>query len=218
MAQTVTEPGTERPYHHGNLRAELLKCAWDTIERDGSENLSVRGLARDLGVSHGASARHFKDKQALLDALAMTGFERLNQTLSEIYSRAEPFETRFRAAAFAYVQFAVTHPNLLRLMYAAKHHPEASAALREVSCSTMQTLTTAIAAAQHSAEVQAGDPQHIALVAFANFHGVATLATDDLLEGLLWQDAAALSIQFAWQGITAANEIPSSASRRRNPR
>ncbi|MBB5296938.1 TetR/AcrR family transcriptional regulator [Deinococcus metallilatus] len=194
-----------RPYHHGNLRAELLRRAWDIIEREGVENLSLRALARELGVSHGASARHFKDKQALLDALAVTGFEQLNQILAEIYTTTEPFEARFKAAALAYVQFAVTHPRILRLMYATKHHPDASGALRKISCSTLQTLTTTIAAAQHSGEVQAGDPKHIALVAFANFHGVATLATDDLLEGMSWQDAAALAIQFAWQGIAPAN-------------
>lgn len=198
----VSEP--ERPYHHGNLRAELLKRAWGSIELEGAEGLSLRALARELGVSHGASARHFKDKQALLDALATLGFERLNQALSGLSSSAGPFETRFKAAALAYVEFAVSHPNLLRLMYAAKLHPEASAALRSVSCATLRTLTDAIATAQDSGEARGGDAQHLALVAFANFHGIATLATDDLLQGMPWQDAAALSIGFTWQGLAPA--------------
>lgn len=207
MNEAPTEPQGERPYHHGRLRTALLKRAWDSVELEGAEGLSLRALARDLGVSHGASARHFKDKQALLDALAVTGFEQLNRTLGGIYGSPEPFEARFKDAALAYIEFAVAHPNLLRLMYAAKLHPEASATLRDLSCATLRTLTTTIAAAQQTGEVKAGPPQQLALIAFANFHGVATLATDDLLQGLSWQDAAALSIQFTWQGLTPSKEV-----------
>ena len=65
---------TERAYHHGNLRAALIEQAWGLVDSDGAEALSLRQLARDIGVSHGASARHFRDKQALLDALAVEGF------------------------------------------------------------------------------------------------------------------------------------------------
>lgn len=206
MNEPPTSP-TERPYHHGHLRAELLKRAWDSVELEGAEGLSLRALAREVGVSHGASARHFKDKQALLDALATHGFERMNQTFEQIFAAPEPFEARFKAGALAYIGFAVSQPNLLRLMYAAKQHPDASEELRAASCAALTTLTTAIAEAQQRDEVSTGDPLHIALIAFANFHGVATLAIGDLLQGMPWQDAAALSTQFTWRGI-APEETP----------
>jgi hypothetical protein len=65
----------------------------------------------------------------------------------------------------------------------------------------MHTLVEAITAAQAADEVRAGDPQQLALIVFANLHGIATLATDDLLDGVPWQDAAASSIDFTWHGI-----------------
>lgn len=70
-----------RRYHHGDLRAALLARAEQTLRERGPGDLSLRELARDLGVSHAAPSRHFKDKQTLLDALAQTGFERLREVL-----------------------------------------------------------------------------------------------------------------------------------------
>ncbi|MHA0043859.1 TetR/AcrR family transcriptional regulator [Deinococcus sp. PEB2-63] len=206
MDQPPTGAQPERPYHHGHLRAELLQRAWNSIELEGIEGLSLRALARQVGVSHGASARHFKDRQALLDALAVTGFEQLSGALERIFQSALPFETRFRDAALAYIEFAVNHPKLLRLMYAAHLHPEASDRLRDLACATLRNMTGAIALAQEAGEVRAGEAKELALIAFANFHGVAKLASGDLLQGMAWQDAAHLSIQFTWQGLAPTKE------------
>ena len=74
---------TARPYHHGNLRQALLDAAERTVRERGVEALSLRELAREVGVSHGAPRRHFPDRQALLDAhdeavvSAVAAFERL---------------------------------------------------------------------------------------------------------------------------------------------
>ena len=71
---------TARPYHHGNLRPALLAAAERALARGGE--LSLRELAREIGVSHAAPRRHFADKQALLDALALDGFERLGREMA----------------------------------------------------------------------------------------------------------------------------------------
>ena len=77
MAMERAHQPTERPYHHGNLRGALLDAAERTVRERGVQALSLRELAREIGVSHGAPRRHFPDRQALLDALAESGFERL---------------------------------------------------------------------------------------------------------------------------------------------
>lgn len=64
---------TERPFHHGNLRAVLLDEAGAVVRESGVGGLSLRDLARRAGVSHGAPRSHFVDRQALLDALAERG-------------------------------------------------------------------------------------------------------------------------------------------------
>ncbi len=67
----------ESSYHHGDLRAALIKAAAAEIERGGYENLSLRELAQSLGVSRAAPYRHFADRRALLAAVASDGFDRL---------------------------------------------------------------------------------------------------------------------------------------------
>src|ERR1700730_13911612 len=112
----------ERPYHHGTLRTALLAQAERTVRERGVQDLSLRELAREVGVSHGAPRRHFPDRQALLDALAESGFERLGSELRAAAAAAgEEFQARLHAIAAAYIRFATRDPELLELMFAAKH-------------------------------------------------------------------------------------------------
>src|ERR1700736_2304387 len=105
---------TERPYHHGNLRTALLAQAERTVRDHGVQDLSLRELARQLGVSHGAPRRHFSDRQALLDALAEAGFARLGAELRSAADDAgADFEPRLMAIAAAYVRFATHDASLL---------------------------------------------------------------------------------------------------------
>jgi AcrR family transcriptional regulator len=160
------------PYHHGNLRAALL----DEAERSlGNGELSLRELARAVGVSHGAPRRHFADKQALLDALAEEGFARLGRTLSEA-DTAGDFTARLAALARAYVRFATEHGALLELMFAGKHRSEAAADR------AFATPLALIAEGQAAGHVVAGDPERVAKVAFAAVHGLAALANAGVLE------------------------------------
>src|SRR5436853_3817132 len=111
-----------RAYHHGNLRTALLEQAERSVREHGVERLSLRELAREVGVSHGAPRRHFPDRQALLDALAEAGFDRLGAELNAAIDCAgEDFEARLRATAAAYVRFATRDAALLELMFAGKH-------------------------------------------------------------------------------------------------
>src|SRR4051794_39016754 len=97
-----------RRYHHGDLRAALLERAEQTLRDRGAEALSLRELARDLCVSHSAPSRHFRDKRALLDALALTGFARLSAALGEVEASL-PFRERLTGLARTYVDFAAQH-------------------------------------------------------------------------------------------------------------
>jgi AcrR family transcriptional regulator len=101
-------------YHHGNLRTALLEQAQLAVREHGVEQLSLRELARQVGVSHGAPRRHFSDRQALLDALAEAGFERLGAELARAVARAgDDFQARLTAIATAYVRFAPDRIGLL---------------------------------------------------------------------------------------------------------
>ena len=61
-------------YHHGNLREQILKTAFDLLDAEGIDAVGIRKIARLLEVAHSAPANHFKNKQALLVALATESF------------------------------------------------------------------------------------------------------------------------------------------------
>ncbi|MCH0566134.1 MULTISPECIES: TetR/AcrR family transcriptional regulator [unclassified Streptomyces] len=164
-----------RPYHHGDLRAALLKSAERTLRDKGAAALSLRELARDIGVSHAAPGRHFKDKQALLDALALAGYERLLRDLAAADATDRPIDERMGALARTYLGFAIDNPALLELMFARKHEPDSSDRLAAAVEESFDSLTRIVADAQARGEIVAGDPERIMMVIAAGMHGLAAL-------------------------------------------
>jgi AcrR family transcriptional regulator len=169
-----------RTYHHGNLRPALLAAAETALA--AGEDLSMRELARQVGVSHAAPRRHFPDKQALLDALAEDGFVRLGDELRSAISGGD-FSARLLGFARAYVAFAVDHAALLDLMWAGKHRLEA---VRVASDQAFRAPLALIAEGQAAGEVVAGDLEEVGTVAVATLHGLAAMVNNGML------DAAAL--------------------------
>jgi AcrR family transcriptional regulator len=103
---------TPRPYHHGNLRREILDAALAAIVEHGAVALSLRELARRAGVSHAAPAHHFGDKAGLLTAVAIEGYELLGVALEDAQSTGG-----FLDVGLAYIDFAITHPAHFEVMY-----------------------------------------------------------------------------------------------------
>jgi len=172
----------ERPYHHGNLREQLLAQAERTLRERGTGALSLRELARDAGVSHAAPRRHFADRQALLDALAQSGFERLGQELQTAADAAgEAFEPRLQGVAAAYVRFATADAALLELMFAAKHG-ENAAALADSANRAFAVMLDLILQGQASGALEAGDPERVGMVLFATIQGIAALITGQMVD------------------------------------
>jgi AcrR family transcriptional regulator len=167
---------TERRYHHGNLRSALLDAAERTVRDRGVQDLSLRELAREVGVSHGAPRRHFPDRQALLDALAQNGFERLGRELrAAVDGAGDDFEERLRATAAAYIRFASEDPALLELMFAGKHRDDA-VALQEAAERAFSVMLELIARGQAEGLVEPGDPERVGFVLFATIQGIASRA------------------------------------------
>ena len=111
----------EPTYQRGNLRDVLLDQAESVLKQRGIDELSLRELAREAGVSHGAPRSHFIDRKALLDALGERGFIRLADEMRAGADTApESHDAALRSSARAYLQFAVSNAALLDLMFAAK--------------------------------------------------------------------------------------------------
>lgn len=106
-----------RPYHHGNLRESLIDAALDVVERLGHQAVSLRELAQALEVSRGAPYRHFADREALLKAVAVRGFEQLLQAQADIAQAQPDKHRRVADAGRSFLAFTEAHPRLFMLMF-----------------------------------------------------------------------------------------------------
>jgi AcrR family transcriptional regulator len=187
-----------RPYHHGNLRAELLAEAERTLRERGIDELSLRDLARQAGVSHAAPRRHFADRQALLDALAEAGFLRLSDEVrAAIDTAGDDYETQVRAAATAYVRFATEDAALLDLMYVVKRGQH-SVAVDEAFGRLFTTFDGLIRRGQRAGQLREAAPDRVRLLLFAAVQGIAALVTSGSIDAGQSNDLIADAVaQFA---------------------
>ena len=109
----------KKPYHHGDLRQTLLNAAVELISSGGVENLSIRKLADQVGVSRTAPYHHFQDKNELLCAIAEQGFARQDQIMTDAkrYANGDNLAEIFETYVLNYLRFADQNRETYDLMY-----------------------------------------------------------------------------------------------------
>ena len=173
----------DRRYHHGDLRAALLAQAEETLRASGVDGLSLRELARAVGVSHGAPRRHFEDKAALLEALVDEGFHRLGATLdAAAESDGRGFGAILNDVAVAYVRFATDNPALVDLMSGSRYLASAPAPLVSARAASFAPVRRLVEMGQSSGELATGDVRRIETLLFATLHGIATMANNKMID------------------------------------
>jgi len=105
-----------RSYHHGSLREELVREGRALLIEEGQQAVTVRELARRVGVSHGAPLRHFRDRDAVLAAIAADGFDELRRYL-EAARQVGTLERRLTEYIRAHARFAQHNGPLMQLMF-----------------------------------------------------------------------------------------------------
>lgn len=105
-------------YHHGDLRSAALDMGMRRIKEQDHPDLGLRALARDLEVSATALYRHFPNKDALLDALALEALGRLGNNQAKAALAAGGGRDGFLEVGITYVKWAVENPALVRLIFA----------------------------------------------------------------------------------------------------
>lgn len=141
-----------RSYHHGDLRAELIRAAAAAVEEGGPDAVSLRELAEGLGVSTAAPYRHFKDRRALLAEVAARGFADLARAYATAQAQAPDPRAAMRASARAYLGLAFGRPGLFKLMFASDLLAAgAPANLLTAAAEAWEGLVGAVAAANPAA-------------------------------------------------------------------
>lgn len=158
-------PPASGAYHHGDLRRALITAGRELLAEHGPTGVSLREVARAVGVSHNAPYRHFESREALLAAIATDGYDLLSRRMSAT-SGAD--QQKLVACGVAYVGFAVEFPSLYRLMFSSDIRKDAFPLLRAAADHAYAQLETAIPTGVSS-------PRVAALGAWAIVHGLADL-------------------------------------------
>lgn len=170
------------PYHHGNLKEALLETALEVIDTEGLDAITLRDLTQRLGTSRTAVYRHFESKEALILGVIEKGYEQLNLLFTPIFEdRTQSVAERFETMGRVYLNFAIEHPNLYRLLFGEKYRQE-----REEVCdykdenrsAGLYALIGLLLEAQEEGIIAQVDPMVQAATVWASIHGLASLLID----------------------------------------
>jgi AcrR family transcriptional regulator len=194
----------KQAYHHKDLRNALIDEALAVLASEEPAELTLRELARRLGVTHTAPYAHFPDKRHLLEAVADEGFARLADRLEAAERASEEPLQAFRAMAHAYLAFAEERPNLYRLMFAdpeLAHDPES-----DMSPEGDRALAVVVRAITRIGVPEGVDLRDLAAAIWSSVHGVAMLDLDKRIHGKTMQSPHAvleLGVDITVAGLTA---------------
>ncbi len=168
-------------YHHGDLRAAAIAAGMQKIDEQDHPDLGLRALARDLGVSATALYRHFPNKDALLDALALEGLNRLGAHQAQAAQSVGGGREGFGEMGLTYVRWAVEHPALMRLIYDRVGKVDLAATNPTKMGEAFFQLRAGIAATMPK-DISPEQQATAALHAWSLVHGLAMLILDGQVE------------------------------------
>ena len=189
-----------RPYHHGNLRQALVEACADIAAEEGAESVSVRQVARRVGVSSAAPFRHFASRTALMTAVAEEAMRRFVLEIERRMNRAAKASPRERLRALAHALFywALRNPVHFKILSARDLiEIESSVALQRDIRAARMLADRLISDIQLGPTAAAAGIDSIALMARALVYGLARMNVDGQMPQ--WEisekDAEKISLQ-----------------------
>src|SRR5215472_9988053 len=178
----MSRPLSRKPqntYHHGDLREALVQAALREAEQGGPEAISIKALAKELGVSQPAPYRHFADREALLQAVTAEAFRQFNAVM---HAAVDKPSTRSKLSRFAQaaLEFGLKRNGIYRLMFASRTKANAKKD-SELHVAAYETLGLLVESFEAPA-VGLLRERH-AMQVWAALHGVISLAEQGLLTG-----------------------------------
>jgi len=173
-----------KKYHHGDVPRALMEAALKSIREHGVERLSLRAIARDVGISQTAPYRHFKDKTDLLVKLAAEGFYTLAARKTKI--RTQPYsEENLIEIGIGYVQFAKEHPEQYKLMFGSSiENRRDYQELMDASHTAFACILDQVKEGVDSGFLVDMDPEVLAKSCWTTVHGIASLLIDGFFDNI----------------------------------
>ncbi len=166
-----------RSYHHGDLRNALIIAAAELIEELGSLNFTMADAARRAGVSNAAPYRHFRDRDALLEAVTQLGFYVLGESSQRIaQSHPRGSLEGIIALGHNYVTFVQQKAAFYDLMWGDIGTRSMDDERFNKAASGFYVLSDAVEAYLQSRGIEGVDKLDIAVKLWALVHGLAAVS------------------------------------------
>jgi AcrR family transcriptional regulator len=185
---------TEKPYHHGNLRDELIEAAMTLARGGGPDAVVLRAATRNAGVSHNAAYRHFADRDALLRAVCDRCMARLADRMDDNLDRVPPSDdlidqawSRLAAVGLAYIEFAQSEPGWFRTAYSVpgRHEPFGlGEGVGRTGRTPIELLSDCLDRLLEVGGISVGARPNAEYAAWCGVHGLSTLIVDGPLRTL----------------------------------
>jgi AcrR family transcriptional regulator len=184
MTKETASGSPDNKYHHGNLKLALLDAAIEQIKTVGVEKLSLRGMARTVGVSQTAPYRHFKDKNQLLAEVAAQAFTELYQCSQSALDPNASAITSIQATGMAYLQYAIENPEKYRLLFGNTIQNRRSyTTMVEAGERSFQILIDQVERGIEAGDFIPGCSLLLANTLWTQVHGAASLILDGFYQG-----------------------------------
>lgn len=165
----------------GDLRRALIEAAVSEIEAAGIDRLSLRQVARRIGVSHAAPAHHFGDKAGLLTAVATEGFTVFSAHLAAARRPEADAGEQLAELGRAYASFAAQHPGAFDVMFRPSILRSDESAYLTASSAAYGTLRQVIEACQGQGWRAKEDTAALTTAMWGLIHGLCVLRHSDAL-------------------------------------
>jgi len=172
-------------YHHGNLKSEFLRIAFEFIHKEDIEKLTLKVLSDATGTSRSAIYRHFSSKDALMEEIIRQGFSDFdNHTAPILQNQEKALVDRFYNASKAYIYWAKENPNLYRLLFGKKYAyiREEIMSIKEESCDGFGALKLAVEEGQKSGILKKEDSLKQSIIIWSSLHGLSSLIIDGFMD------------------------------------
>lgn len=173
---------SEKPYHHGSLDQALVEAGMEAVRAVGISKLSLRELARAVGVSSSAAYRHFPSREYFEMRVSQRCREALAEAMNDATSRIVGNNTkrrsveRFEAIGRAYVQFAVSNPTLFEAAFSRCEE----VIDRPDDPSPWLSLTDSIDQMIDAGVIASARREDVPMIAWSSVHGIATIVTSSI--------------------------------------
>jgi AcrR family transcriptional regulator len=164
-------------------REQILEHACDLFVAEGLDGLSMRKLARSVGVTAPALYRHYESKEKVILDVIGEAYKTFSQYLSQALQGETP-ELRFSMTGRNYLAFALDHPQFYEVLHISPSQLGVEKLPAEASshaCAAGQFLVDRVREGMECEMLRPGDAESVARTIWAQAHGMISIYQRGLL-------------------------------------